>query len=70
VAGSCEHGNEHPGYITYRETLQQRGDCWLLTKESASRSQMVLCIFFINANTDRDLKAAFKLSSCIIYVCN
>jgi hypothetical protein len=57
VAGSCEHGNEHPGYITYFETLEQRGDCWLLEKESASRSQMVLRIFFYKHKHSQKFKS-------------
>jgi hypothetical protein len=32
VVGSCEHGNELPGSIKYREILEWLCNCWLLSK--------------------------------------
>jgi hypothetical protein len=33
VAGSCEHGNEPPGYIKGREFIEQLSDYQLLKKD-------------------------------------
>jgi hypothetical protein len=36
MASSCEHGNEHPGSITYVEFLNKLSDYWLLKKDCST----------------------------------